>query len=265
MENSKLKVEDLHTPTETRSDTDHGIALTANEIIKRAKPGHDTGYPIADEVIPMDGLVKFATDIATAKAELTRTTNIDTARAAIRAAAEVMAPEIEIERRDAVRSANTDALTGLANQAAFNKALSLAERDQDIAVISFDGDNFGTINKQRHQAAGDAAIIALADSIRQAAADFGSNRVFRGGGDEFYVLCSPNSANDIILKAGQILNHRILSGLPLTDALGEPHPADWFTDLGVSGAWAQTRNDADTQVQKIKDGKNKAASNPKPE
>ena len=122
-------------------------------------------------------------------------------------------------------------------------------------MISFDGDNFGPINKLHHQAAGDAAIIALAKAITEAAEAHGTNRVFRGGGDEFYVLADPDQAEAIISDAQRLLAERIDAGGSLSDAHGTDYPAEWYKDLGVSGAWAMTRAEADEKMQRLKKAK----------
>lgn len=180
--------------------------------------------------------------------------------------------ELERVRREAKRTAMTDAMTGLANPAALSEALPSAENDLNVAIVAFDGDNFGSINKEHHQSAGNAAIIVLANAIREAAEIHGtnrvfrgeeeivvdvqgSNRVFRGGGDEFYILCDPSIADAIIADAKRLLAERIASGEPLLDDLGNPYPSEWYTQLGLTGSWGQTRIEADTGVQGLKKAK----------
>lgn len=94
------------------------------------------------------------------------------------------------ERRDqADRAANTDALTELGNRRALDLALPTAEADPGTAIVFFDADNFGQVNKLAGDAEGDQLLRAIASSLSLTAGRFGCrSRVFRKGGDEFVVL-----------------------------------------------------------------------------
>ncbi len=236
------------------------IAIIANEIIDHTARAHDGHEEITSD--EHDAELHYAFDIAEVHAKYAHDDRIKKAKAAVHAAADVIAPDLAHERDEAKRAAMTDSLTGLANQAALTEALPTAERDPNVFVISFDGDNFGSINKIHHQEAGDAAIIALAEAINKSAADSGNNRVFRGGGDEFYVLASRDEADAIIAGAQMHLSERIANGQALADARGNEYPANWYEHLGISGSYAKTRVEADAQMQTIKKAKKaKAAAN----
>src|SRR5690606_31611302 len=94
------------------------------------------------------------------------------------------------EQRDlARRAAETDPLTGAGNRAALDRALSAAEADPNTAVVVFDANNFGQINKQVGQEAGDEMIREVHGALVRAAEEVGvPGRIFRRGGDEFVIL-----------------------------------------------------------------------------
>lgn len=114
------------------------------------------------------------------------------------AAARREAAQARIEQRAATRAANTDPLTGIGNRRALDAALPRAEADPEMAVISFDANNFGKVNKALGNEAGDQALKDVADAIRRVTDDAGAGfRVFRRGGDEFVVLAPTSRAEEI--------------------------------------------------------------------
>lgn len=112
-----------------------------------------------------------------------------------RALAGALCPELVDERDRFERAANVDALTGVANRRALDRALPSAELDHSTAVVIFDADNFGQVNKVCGHAAGDRLLVEAARTIERAASRFGYGvRVFRAGGDEFVVLAPSATA-----------------------------------------------------------------------
>jgi len=101
--------------------------------------------------------------------------------------ADFLAPRLRERRIDAERRADTDALTGMANRAAFDRAQVSGSQDANMAFIIFDLNNFGKINKQCGHAFGDEVLRHYADVIGQAAKKF-KCRAFRLSGDEFVIL-----------------------------------------------------------------------------
>jgi diguanylate cyclase (GGDEF)-like protein len=91
--------------------------------------------------------------------------------------------EKELERR-----ALHDPLTGLANRTLFADRLdrALAQRDQRVATLFLDLDDFKTINDTHGHQAGDELLIAVADALRRSVRP--EDTVARLGGDEFAVL-----------------------------------------------------------------------------
>jgi len=90
------------------------------------------------------------------------------------------------QETELLRLATHDALTGIYNVRYFNEALAktLVERASAMALI--DLDHFKPINDEHGHAAGDAALITFANTIR---AELKPGDIFaRLGGDEFAVL-----------------------------------------------------------------------------
>ena len=86
-----------------------------------------------------------------------------------------------------VRQADLDPLTGLANRAAFEKALAtLAERDLRILVAFCDIDDFKAINDEYGHDVGDDVLRSVAAAIGNIVR--GDDIVARFGGDEFAVV-----------------------------------------------------------------------------
>lgn len=87
--------------------------------------------------------------------------------------------------------AETDALTGLGNRQSMHKDLAklvaAARRyDRPLSVLMIDIDHFKNINDDYGHSAGDNAIVAVANAIREVSRD--TDSAFRFGGEEFLVL-----------------------------------------------------------------------------
>ena len=91
--------------------------------------------------------------------------------------------EEELEHR-----AHHDPLTGLANRSLFSSRLehALAQRDERVAALFLDLDDFKTINDNHGHHAGDEMLIAVADALRRSVR--AGDTVARLGGDEFAIL-----------------------------------------------------------------------------
>jgi diguanylate cyclase (GGDEF)-like protein/PAS domain S-box-containing protein len=97
------------------------------------------------------------------------------------------AHERHLREQHLVRQADLDPLTGLANRAAFERAIaSLAERDVRVLVAFCDIDNFKTINDEFGHDVGDDVLRAVAAAIGNIVR--GDDIVARFGGDEFAVV-----------------------------------------------------------------------------
>ncbi|GAA0845910.1 diguanylate cyclase domain-containing protein [Cupriavidus pauculus] len=99
--------------------------------------------------------------------------------------------QLQHENRSLAHRATHDSLTGLLNRAAFTDALDLAvrtaaARNQYVALLYLDSDDFKGINDRHGHAAGDAVLFGIAQRIRTCVRD--TDSVARLGGDEFAVL-----------------------------------------------------------------------------
>ncbi|WP_369068518.1 diguanylate cyclase domain-containing protein [Kineococcus terrestris] len=89
--------------------------------------------------------------------------------------------------RDLAQLARTDALTGLANRAAFTTALEECERDGvPVGVVYVDLDRFKEVNDTHGHAVGDGLLRAVAGRLRTAVR--AGDLCARLGGDEFTLL-----------------------------------------------------------------------------
>jgi diguanylate cyclase (GGDEF)-like protein len=115
-------------------------------------------------------------------------------------------------RHHALRQAETDSLTGIANRAAFLRRLdaTLASGDalhSGVAVLLIDLDDFKTVNDTLGHAAGDRLLIDVARRLGEACRP--GDVVGRLGGDEFAVLAVGVGAGDARLNLAQRLLHSV--------------------------------------------------------
>lgn len=156
---------------------------------------------------------------------------------------EVVAPGLAKELRSTQRAAETDALTGLGNRAALDKALPSAEADANTHVLMFDANNFGKVNKIVGDAAGDQSIKDIGAAIKQAAEEHGvGGRVFRKGGDEFVVLAPKDQADAIRHRAETLYGEK----LHLNETTGES------VSTSLTGTRGNTLQEADSSLQAAK-------------
>ena len=167
----------------------------------------------------------------------------------------IVHPEGEEERRELKRKLHTDKLTGLANFEALNAALPAAEADPNTEVIFIDANDFGRINKEISDSAGDDAIQHIAMHLAVVTEDIvgTSQRVFRKGGDEFVILVPKEKAqelkNAIVSLYGSDIDH---GGMIKTDQGNVGYVAynDIITSLSVG--IGQTKDEADRNAQEFK-------------
>lgn len=104
-----------------------------------------------------------------------------------------------------------DTLTGLGNRRYFDdalgRAMQLTERkQQDIALILLDLDNFKQVNDTHGHHAGDEVLLAVADAMRHTLR--ASDNLFRFGGDEFAVLLTAEDA-----PSAELVAHRLVKAI----------------------------------------------------
>ena len=105
---------------------------------------------------------------------------------------ERQALEAELKQR-----AYHDPLTGLANRTLFADRLgrALAQRDEPVAVLFLDLDDFKTINDTHGHQAGDELLVAVAASLSSNVR--AEDTVARLGGDEFAVLVERSATEGV--------------------------------------------------------------------
>ncbi len=143
----------------------------------------------------------------------------------------------------ALNHSRCDALTGLANRAAFDLALkrdiSLAKRHrQPLSLIVADADHFKAVNDRYGHQTGDAMLKHLAETLRLTLRD--SDQIFRIGGEEFVLLLAntDSSAACIVAERARLA----MAAAPLVRASGSKRAkaADSAADTAESAAIAIT-------------------------
>lgn len=136
-------------------------------------------------------------------------------------------------RRNAEREDQTDSLTGLANQKAWLKAKPAAEADPDTEVLSVDFNNFKAVNDTLGHTEGDKVLQEGAKAVREVAAQFNENRVFRSGGDELALLVPKGKA--------EAIRSRIEEGVGVLRKVGD-------AEVSVSVGRGQSLAEADSDL-----------------
>jgi diguanylate cyclase (GGDEF)-like protein len=121
--------------------------------------------------------------------------------------------ELEAERAETLRLAQTDALTGLLNRGAFTSVLAerlgdARDKGQAVALFVIDLDRFKHLNDTLGHHAGDLMLAEVGARLRRHVGP--GDLVARLGGDEFAVVAS---GDDVRRKAAA-----------LATALAQPHP-----------------------------------------
>jgi diguanylate cyclase (GGDEF)-like protein len=128
---------------------------------------------------------------------------------------------LRIQHEQAARAAALDALTGIANRGAFDRAVRHAQsRPADlVTVLLVDTDKFKQINDTDGHAAGDAALRAIAAALT---GQLGENDLLaRLGGDEFAALLPGTGAAEARLIAARMVEAvRRIPDCPATVSIG---------------------------------------------
>ena len=101
-----------------------------------------------------------------------------------------------------------DPLTGLLNRRGVALAMArefedMHRRGRPFALISLDVDHFKSINDRHGHAVGDAALVALAQTLQASARDV--DHVGRLGGEEFCVVLHETDVAGALIAAGRLL------------------------------------------------------------
>ena len=145
-------------------------------------------------------------------------------------------------------TADTDALTGIANRHAFDRKLpqiwaDMIGRGSEISVILIDVDHFKRLNDTYGHIYGDKVLKRLAHLIHEGTrgkADF----VARFGGEEFIMLL-PEANQETALLVAERLRYLIeCAGLPaLDDSAGSLRNVKATVSCGIASAYAREIQD----------------------
>jgi diguanylate cyclase (GGDEF)-like protein len=133
--------------------------------------------------------------------------NIQAVRLVLLAAATVAATAAVLRTRGLRQLSTTDRLTGLLNRGAFDERLveetSRARRHgHPFAIAIVDIDRFKDFNDSHGHLAGDAALAAVADTLRHSLRQ--SDLVARYGGEEFVMILPETRAQDAVPRVEAI-------------------------------------------------------------
>lgn len=150
---------------------------------------------------------------------------------------------VEGERRAAVRQAETDPLTGVGNQRAFQRAT--AKPDPASEIVVFDVNNLKAANDVLGHEFGNQRISQAGEAIARALAEEGvPERVFRTGGDEFVAIAPAGKGAAVRARAEQIYGQAMAGEYPVS----------------LSGSVGRTFAEADAGLQAAKRTRKAGAS-----
>ncbi|QGG95929.1 sensor domain-containing diguanylate cyclase [Actinomarinicola tropica] len=140
--------------------------------------------------------------------------------------------ELEGQRAELYRLANTDGLTGIRNRRSFLEAarheLATSRRSRRSATLMLlDLDRFKGVNDTGGHAAGDRVLEAVARLLRSDRRE--SDVVARLGGEEFAVLLT-----DTPLEAGEVVAQRLRSSLAELEVHAEGQRFRLTTSIGIT-------------------------------
>jgi diguanylate cyclase (GGDEF)-like protein len=143
-----------------------------------------------------------------------------------------------------------DDLTGVGNRRRLDRDLAVeaANGDTPLAVIMVDVDHFERINDEHGHDAGDQALRAVADVMRQEVRT--GDVVYRYGGEEFCVLLAKTTTTE----AAQVAERIRFAVSRIALAVDEPMTVSIGVALGNGAHVDQTMLRADEALYKSKDG-----------
>jgi len=137
------------------------------------------------------------------------------------------------EQRDLFEhEANHDTLTGLPNRYNFNQELDLAistavHRNLGFALAYIDLDRFKLINDSLGHPVGDKVLITVAERLKSILGE--GDRLFRHGGDEFFLLTAPSAD----MEHERTILPRIVAALA-EPVVKQGHDLDVRASIGVT-------------------------------
>jgi diguanylate cyclase (GGDEF)-like protein len=178
----------------------------------------------------------------------------------------LMTTRIAEQEKALSEAARTDGLTGLFNRREFDRALSEELRrsqrsGEPFSLVMIDIDHFKKFNDTYGHQGGDAALKAVAETVRATLRDI--DKAFRYGGEEMAILL-PNSDAQAALQAAERLRDRIAHHVV---DLGDGRQASVTGSMGVSAAGPQNRTaeqliaEADARLYRSKaEGRNRVTA-----
>ncbi len=165
-----------------------------------------------DALLRLDSLAEIKTRLAREVGELKRATEARHASwKATLCAFSTRISELEDRLAASEVQATADPLTGLANRAAFERALTelAGQRGSRFVLALVDVDDFKHVNDTHGHLAGDQVLIAVAASLRGA---FRADDVLaRHGGDEFGVLIKDVTPCQAETRVCAALDHAVMN------------------------------------------------------
>lgn len=147
------------------------------------------------------------------------------------------------QRNEARRQAETDAITGLGNRTAFERARIDADADPDTFVGVIDVDKFKAANSKLEHSGGDALLLKVSETINGC----GLHRLFRIGGDEFALIGSKEEVSEALKKIETDFETALEAGEIWPDTTSRMYFSDEFRGLGLGlkGFMGETFAEAD--------------------
>lgn len=160
---------------------------------------------------------------------------------------EVANAELQEARDRLEETSRIDPLTSALNRRAFSAVLADRSRDGRevsrgvVAVVDLDG--LKVLNDRYGHAAGDAALLALAEALR---ACIGPNDLlFRWGGDEFVLLLEDERADGANERLGRLNDELMGKAIPGADTPQDLRASVGFSEFSDTASLHQAIDEAD--------------------
>lgn len=139
--------------------------------------------------------------------------------------------KLEQANKELQHKATRDAVTGLFNRRHFDEKLDehflVAGPDKPLSLVFIDLDHFKSVNDTYGHDAGDAVLVAIAETLKKTVE--GKGDAFRYGGDEFLMLSSGMTRNDAAVLAEQLRQN-------IVEAMGQLVIGEEGVNPGVTGS-----------------------------
>lgn len=242
-------------PNETKTPTSEKSAPVAQTPLAKDTPVEGKTEDVVKDV---DSLLKYYEEAPTdliPEAPL-RPSTIEGAKNRIK--------EVETQLEEERRKGNTDKLTGLANQNAWEAAKERIESDPEQEVISIDVNRMKDVNDTTsHEGVNKTVLKPIGDAVQKVLEKHGidARNGFRTGGDEFTVAVPKGKAQQVrddIEKAFGVVNVTAEKDFTNTRT-GESFKKGDVIPVTISGSFGNTVKEAEVELGKRKEeskGKN---------